>query len=160
MYQNGVVNADFSGLKWSQNLIGNPSKTMILNIQNYSDSIAAQSDLAQGIIQAVIIIPENFGVSCNSFWDSPTNSTHWINTTITLFLDSGSLFATQAIPTIVQQTFSTAIYRIQSASTSGPVTIGSPSLINVSKITTFDYFAQGFFAFFFFSSLLNAPLFD
>jgi len=154
-YQIGIVNTDLSELRWSQNLIGNLSKTMILNVQNYSDSDAAQSDLSQGIIQAIIIIPEGFRVSCKSFWDSPTNPDRWINTTVVLFLDSGSLFATQAIPTIVQQTLSTVIYGNQPTSTSGPVRIASPSLIDVSKLTTFDYFAPGFFAFFAIFSIMT-----
>ena len=154
-YEVGVVNSDFSGLPWSENLIGNLSATMILNVQNYSDSIAARSDLSQGLIQAVIVIPEDFGLSCNSFWASPMDSGLWRNTTVTLFLDSGSLFATQAIPTIVQQALSTAVYGVQPASTSGPVNIGSPSLIDVSKLTTFDYFAPGFFAFFAIFSIMT-----
>jgi ABC-type multidrug transport system permease subunit len=147
-YEIGVVNADLSGLGWSQYLMGNLSETMILNVQNYSDSDAAKSDLSQGRIQAVLIIPEDFGLSCNSYRDWPTNPNLWINTTVTLYLDSGSLFATQAIPTIVQQTLSTAVYGIQPTAVSGPVNIGSPSLVDVSKLTTFDYFAPGFFAFF------------
>ncbi len=147
-YEIGIVNTDFSGFGWSQNLIGNLSETMILNVQNYSDSDSAQCDLSQGRIQAVLIIPEDFGLSCNSFWDSPTNPNLWINTTVTLYLDSGSLFATQAIPTIVQQTLSTAVYGTQPTLISGPIRIGSPSLVDVSKLTTFDYFAPGFFAFF------------
>jgi len=147
-YEVGVVNADLSGLGWSHYLIGNLSETMILNVQNYSESSSAQSDLSQGRIQAVLIIPEDFGFSCNSYWNSPTNPNRWINTTVTLFLDSGSLFATQAIPTIVQQTLSTAVYGVQPTATSGPVSIGSPSLVDVSTLTTFDYFAPGFFSFF------------
>ena len=147
-YEVGVVNTDFSGSNWSQNLIMNLSETMILNIRNYSDSGAAQSDLSQGRIQAVLIIPEDFGLSCDSYWESPTNPNLWTNTTVTLYLDSGSLFATQAIPTIVQQTFLTTIYGMQPTEISGPVTIGSPSLVDVSKLTTFDYFAPGFFSFF------------
>jgi ABC-type Na+ efflux pump permease subunit len=62
-YEIGVVNADLSGLGWSQYLMGNLSETMILNVQNYSDCGAAQSDLSQGRIQAVLIIPEDFGLS-------------------------------------------------------------------------------------------------
>jgi len=147
-YEIGVVNEDLSGLGWSQYLVGNLSETMILNVQNYSDSSAAQGDLSQGKIQAVLIIPEDFGLSCNSFWDSPKDPNRWLNTTVTLFLDSGSLFATQAIPTIVQQALSMSVYGIQPTSTSGPVSIGSPSLVDVGKLTTFDYFAPGFFAFF------------
>ncbi len=147
-YEIGVVNTDSSGLGWSRHLSGNLSETMILNVQNYSDSSDAQSDLSQGRIQAVLIIPEDFGSSCDSYWTSPTDPNLWINTTVTLYLDSGSLFATQAIPTIVQQTLSTSIYGIQQTKISGPVNIGSPSLVEVSTLTTFDYFAPGFFAFF------------
>ncbi|MBM4400523.1 MAG: ABC transporter permease, partial [Crenarchaeota archaeon] len=154
-YEIGVVNADFSVLGWSQYLIENLSETMILNVQIYSDSSAAQSDLSQGKIQAVLIIPEDFGLSCNSYWDSPTNPNRWINTSVTLYLDSGSLFATQAIPTIVQQTLSMVVYGIQPTSTSGPINIGSPSLVDVSKLTTFDYFAPGFFAFFAIFSIMT-----
>ena len=147
-YEIGVVNEDLSGMIWSQYLVGNLSETMILNVQYYSDRSVAQSDLSQGRVQAVLVIPDDFGLSCDSFWDSPTDSSRWINTTVTLLLDSGSLFATQAIPTIVQQTLSMSVYGIQPTSTSGPVSIGSPSLVDVSKLTTFDYFAPGFFAFF------------
>jgi len=154
-YQIGVVNADFSGLRWSQYFIGNLSETMILNVQNYSDSGAALGDLSQGNIQAVLIIPGDFGLSCNSFWNSPTNPSHWVNTTVILFLDSGSLFATQAIPTIIQQTLSRTVHGIQPASTYGPVNIGIPSLVDVSKLTTFDYFAPGFFAFFAIFSIMT-----
>ena len=154
-YEIGVVNADISGLGWSQHLIRNLSETMILNVQNYSDSNAAQSDLSQGLIQAVIIIPEDFGSSCNSFWDSPMDPNLWINTTVTLFLDSGSLFATQAIPTIVQQTLSTVVYGVQPTSVSGPIRVSSTSLVDVSRLTTFDYFAPGFFAFFAIFSIMT-----
>jgi len=84
-YEIAVVNEDLSGLGWSQYLIGNLSETVIMNVQYYSDSDAARSDLSQGRIQAVLIIPEDFGLSCNSFWDSPMDPSGWTNTTVTLF---------------------------------------------------------------------------
>lgn len=147
--QLGLVNTDSSGSKpWSQYLVGNLSQTEILILQNFSTSAEAREDLSQGRIQAVLTIPENFGQSCDSFWASPTDPALWTNTTITLDLDSGSLFATQAIPPIVQQALSTTVFGVQPTSTSGPVQIGSPSLIDVSKLTTLDYMAPGFFAFF------------
>ena len=154
-YDIGVVDADLSGSGWSQQLIGNLSATMILRIQNYSDVNAAQGDLSQGLIQAVIMIPEDFGSSCNSYWASPMEPDLWTNTTVTLLLDSGSLFATQAIPTIVQQALSRAVYGVQPASVSGPVSMGTPSLVDVSELTTFDYFAPGFFAFFAIFSIMT-----
>lgn len=148
-YQVGLVNLDSSGFQqWSQYFIGNLSETTIVNIQNYSISNTAQDDLSQGRIQAVLIIPGDFGLGCNSFWNSPTDPNQWVNTTVLLYLDSGSLFATQAIPTIIQQTLSRTVYGVQPNSTSGPIQIGSPSMVDVSKLTTFDYFAPGFFAFF------------
>jgi ABC-type multidrug transport system permease subunit len=147
-YEIGVVNEDLSEMKWSHYFVGNLSETVILHVQHYSDSDAARSDLSQGRIQAVLIVPEDFGLSCSSFWNSPTNPDLWTNTTVTLFLDSGSLFATQAIPTIVQQTLSNSVFGVQPTSISGPISIGSPSLVDVGKLTTFDYFAPGFFAFF------------
>lgn len=148
-YQVGLINLDSSGFQqWPQYFIGNLSETTIVNIQNYSISNTAQDDLSQGRIQAVLIIPEDFGLSCNSFWNSPTDPNQWVNTTVLLYLDSGSLFATQAIPTIIQQTLARTVYGVQPNSTSGPIQIGSPSMVDVSKLTTFDYFAPGFFAFF------------
>jgi ABC-type multidrug transport system permease subunit len=154
-YDVGVMSADSSGLGWSQNFIGNLSQTLILNVRNYSDNAAAQGDLSQGLVQAVIAIPEDFGLSCNSFWDSPADPNLWVNTTVVLFLDSGSLFATQAIPTIVQRTLSSVVYGIQPTSVSGPVSVGSPSLVDVSELTMFDYFAPGFFAFFAIFSIMT-----
>ncbi len=149
-YLVGVFNADDSTTyqEWSQYFIGNLSATEILNVQQYPDNMTGQTDLIQGKIQALVVIPENFGQSCNSFLDSPTDPNSWINTTVTLYLDSGSLFATQAITPIIQQALAKTIYGIQTTSNSGPVRIGSPSLVQASKLTTFDYMAPGFFAFF------------
>ena len=153
-YDVGVMDADSSGLGWSENFIGNLSETRILNVRNYSSYDVAQSDLSQGLVQAVILVPEDFGLSCSSYWDSPTDPNLWVNTTVVLFLDSGSLFATQAIPTIVQQILSNVVYGIQ-PSVSGPVSVGSPSLVEVSELTMFDYFAPGFFAFFAIFSIMT-----
>jgi ABC-type multidrug transport system permease subunit len=117
-----------------------------LNIQYYSSNETAQNDLIQGKIQAVLIIPSNFGESCNSFWRAPVSPSLWVNTTVQLYLDSGSIFLTQAIPPIIQQVIATTIYGEQPALVT-PIKIGSPSLIQANKLTTYDYFAPGIFAF-------------
>ena len=149
-YKIGTVEAESSGPfpQWSQHFIGNLSDTEILEIQMYPTNESAQSDLIQGGIQAVIILPENFGQSCNSFWNAPTNPSLWINTTVQLYLDSGSMFATQAIPPIIQQVLAKTIYGVQPTSLSGPIEIGSPSMVHASKLTVFDYWVPGLFAFF------------
>ena len=134
--------------KWSQYFIGNLSGTGILEIQKYPTNQSAQSDLIQGGIQAVIIVPENFGQGCDSFWNAPTNPSLWINATVQLYLDSGSMFATQAIPPIIQQVLVRTVYGVQPTSLSGPIQIGSPSLVQASKLTVFDHWVPGMFAFF------------
>jgi len=148
-YQIGLVNLDSSEPyhHWAENLIGNLTNTQILRIRDYPKNETAQIDLIQGSIQGVVVIPTDFGESCNSFSKAPTDPSLWINTTVQLYLDSGSMFATQAIPPIVQQVISTAIYGEQPVSVPRPIRLGSPSLIQASKLTIFDYFAPGIFAF-------------
>jgi ABC-2 type transport system permease protein len=148
-YQVGVVNLDSvtPPSQWSQYLIGNITSTKVLVVSPYVDNSTAQADLVQGKIQAVLIIPADFSESCISYWAHPTNSSLWINATIGLYLDSGSLFATQAIPPMAQQVLAATLYGSQKSSTSGPLQIGSPSLIQASKNTMFDYMAPGLFAF-------------
>ncbi len=148
-YQIGVVNMNSAGLypQWSQHFIGNLTNTEILKIQDFSDNETAQADLIQGKIQAVLLIPQDFGQSCNSFWEAPTDSSLWVNTTVQLYLDSGSMFATQAIPPIIQQVLAATVYGEQPISTPRPIQIGSPSLVQASKLTAFDYMAPGLFAY-------------
>ncbi len=148
-YQIGLVNMDSERpyQQWSQQFIGNLTNVEILNIQSYSTNGTAQTDLIQGKIQAVLLIPENFGESCNSFWNAPTDPSLWINTTVQLYLDSGSMFATQAIPPIIQQVLAATVYGEQPTSVPRPIQIGSPSLVQASKISMFDYMAPGIFAY-------------
>lgn len=148
-YLIGVVNMDSGGpyQQWSQHFIGNLTDMEILNSQIFSDNETAQADLVQGKIQAVLLIPEDFGQSCNSFWEAPTNSSHWMNTTVQLYLDSGSMFATQAIPPITQQVLTVTVYGIQPTDIPRPIQIGSPSLVQAGRTTMFDYMAPGIFAF-------------
>jgi len=148
-YQVGAVNMDSTGpyKQWSQRFIGNLTDTEILAIQDYLSNETAQADLAQGKVQAVLLIPSNFGQSCNSFWMAPTNPSLWVNTTVQLYLDSGSMFATQAIPPIIQQVLTTTLYGSQQISVPKPIQVGSPSLVEASKLTAFDYMAPGIFAY-------------
>ncbi len=149
-YQIGVLNADSSSPygEWSQHFIGNLTANQILNVQQYDDNESIQSELSQGKIQAAIVIPADFGQSCNSYLQSPNDPSLWVNTTVQLFLDSGSLFATQAIPPIIQQALAEAVLGVQPSASLGPIRIGSPSLVEASKLTMFDYMAPGMFAFF------------
>jgi ABC-type multidrug transport system permease subunit len=148
-YQVAVVNMDESSpyQEWFLYFTGNLTATEILKVQTYPTNETAQNDLVQGNIQAVIIVPENFGRSCRSFWEAPNDPTRWANTTLQLYSDSGLGLATAAIPPIVQQVLAKTI-GVQQATSYGPVLVSSPSLIEASRFTMFDYMAPGMFAFF------------
>lgn len=148
-YLIGVINMNSAGpyQQWPQYFIGNLTNVEILSIQIFPDNETAQIDLVQGKIQAVLLIPGDFGQSCNSFWESPTNASNWLNTTLHLSLDSGSLFATQAIPPIISQILAASVYGIQPTTIQRPIQIGSPSMVQAGKTTMFDFMAPGIFAF-------------
>jgi len=148
-YQIGVVNMDSAEpyQQWSQNFVGNLADADILKIQDYSSNETAQADLIQGRVQAILLIPVDFGQSCNSFWNAPTDPSLWMNTTLQLYLDSGSMFATQAISPIIEQVLAATVYGTQPISVPRPIQIGSPSLVQSNKLTAFDYMAPGIFAY-------------
>jgi ABC-2 type transport system permease protein len=71
----------------------------------------------------------------------------WVNCTISLYLDKGSLLSGQVIPSIVGQTLSHAVLGLETASPEVPVAVSSPSLIQVKSSSMFAVFAPGLFAF-------------
>jgi ABC-type multidrug transport system permease subunit len=148
-YQIGLVNNSplNPSPNWTQCFIGNLTSVKILKVQLYVDNATAQNDLIQGKISAVIIIPQDFSESCESFWKAPTNPNLWINTTLQMYVDAGSMFATQAIAPIIQQVLAATVYGQQTKSTSTPIQISSPSLVQASKTTAFEFMMPGIFAF-------------
>jgi ABC-2 type transport system permease protein len=148
-YQIGLVNNSppNQNSNWAQNFIGNLTSVEILKIQPYLDNATAQNDLIQGKISAIIIIPEDFSNSCDSFWNAPTDPNLWTNTTLQVYVDAGSMFATQAIVPIIQQVLATTIYGQQAKSMSAPIQISSPSFVQASKTTAFEFMMPGIFAF-------------
>ncbi len=148
-YQIGVVNkaSTVQNQSWARYFLGNLTSLEILKIQPYPSNETAQTDLVQGKISAIIIIPENFQQSADSYWNAPTNPSQWVNTTLQVYVDSGSMFATQVIQPIIQQTLTEAVYGHQTKSLATPIQISSPSLVLASVTTTFEFFAPGLFAF-------------
>jgi ABC-2 type transport system permease protein len=147
VYDVGIVNYDAGIYEWSQSFTDNLSSTEILDITVYTDIETAQDHLVQGKIQALIVIPEQFGQSCTSFVKAPGDPSQWVETTMELHLDSGSLFAMQAIPPIIQQVLVMTIGGDQPTGPSIPIQIGIPSLVEADKTTMFDYMAPGIFPF-------------
>jgi ABC-2 type transport system permease protein len=143
-YDIAIVNSD--GGLWSQSLIGNVSANQIFRPMNYADNESAHFDLVQGKIDAILIIPENFSASCDSYWSNPLNGSAWINVTVELYVDSGSLIATSAIPPVINQIIMNTLFG-ESSVVATPINLGSPSLISTNKFSQFDFMVPGLFAF-------------
>ncbi|MGB9134796.1 MAG: ABC transporter permease [Candidatus Bathyarchaeia archaeon] len=147
IYNIGVVNMDQgNSVNASQTLLTALSDTKILNLQLYSDNQTAQNDLSQGSIQAVMIVPTDFSQSFASYQTAPNEPSTWTNATVALYLDKGSLIATQAIPPIIQQTL-TAIAGQKQQTPAIPFHLEIASLIEVKAPSTLDFIAPGMFTF-------------
>ncbi|MCL4429792.1 MAG: ABC transporter permease [Chloroflexi bacterium] len=145
-YQVGVVNLDGANQQWSQVFTNDLSNMSILKVSIYTDNQTAQSDLSQGKIQAVVIIPTCFSDSITSYTAAPNMPSQWVNATVPLYLDKGSLVATQAVPPIVQQTLSSITSQNQQAPQS-PIKLQTASLVEVKQASTLDFIAPGMFTF-------------
>jgi ABC-2 type transport system permease protein len=146
-YQVGVVNLDSSGnQQWSQVFTNDLSNMTILKVSVYIDNQTAQSDLSQGKIQAVILIPTDFSDSITSYNIAPNQPSQWVNTTVPLYLDKGSLVATQAIPPIFQQVLGGMLNQNQQVLQS-PIQLQPASLVEVKQTSALDFIAPGMFTF-------------
>jgi ABC-2 type transport system permease protein len=146
-YNIGVVNAD-QGTPGnaSQTLLAAMSSTKILKMQTYADNSTAQNDLSQGSIQAIMIIPNEFSQGFASYQAAPNDPDIWRNVTITLYLDKGSIVATQAIPPIIQQILISIAGQSQQAPVS-PFRLEIASLVDVKVPSALDFIAPGMFTF-------------
>jgi ABC-type multidrug transport system permease subunit len=146
-YNIGVVNMDHeNSVNASHILITTLSNTKILNIHIYANNQTAQNDLSQGIVQAVMIIPTDFSQSLASYQAAPNDPSQWTNATVPLYLDKGSLVATQAIPPIIQQSLISMAGQSQQAIQS-PFGVQTASLVEVKTTSALDFIAPGIFTF-------------
>jgi ABC-type Na+ efflux pump permease subunit len=147
VYQIGVVNMDQANPPQSSQLfITALSNTEILNIQAYTDNQTAQNDLSQGKIQAVMIIPTTFSQSFASYQAAQNDPSKWVNATISLYLDKGSVVATQAIPPIIQQVLAAFTDQNRQVAPSS-ISLQTASLVEVKQASAFDFMAPGMFTF-------------
>lgn len=145
VYNIGVVNLDSGGSSGvAQTFIEALSDTTLLHVEVYADNQTAQSDLSQGKIQAIIIIPAVFSQSFTSYYAAPNNPSGWVNTTLLLYLDKGSVVATQAIPPIIQNVL--AVFLNQQR-TPSPINVQVASLIETKQVSAFEFMAPGMFTF-------------
>jgi ABC-type Na+ efflux pump permease subunit len=148
VYNIGVVNMDKAGStqQSSQLFLNALANTKILNLQVYADNQTAQNDLAQGKVQAVMVIPNEFSQSLTSYQTAPNDPSKWVNATVLLYLDKGSVIATQAIPPIIQQVL-TAITGQNQQVSSNALRLVTASLVEVKPLSVLDYMAPGMFTF-------------
>jgi ABC-2 type transport system permease protein len=147
VYQMGVVNMDqANSVNSSKLFLTALSNTKILRTQIYADNQTAQNDLSQGKIQAVMVIPTTFSQSFASHQAATNDPSKWINATISLYLDKGSVVATQAIPPIIQQVLAAFIDENRQVAPS-PITLQTASLVEVKQTSALDFIAPGMFTF-------------
>ncbi len=145
-YAVGIVDSD--NTVWSEYFIGNISENEVFVNISYPDSETGEKDLAQGKISALIVIPIGFGASFESYWMNTTNSATWINVTVELFVDQGSLIASSVIPPLIQQLLFTTFYgEIATSAPQLPIQLGNPAEVDSEHTTQFDLMAPGLFAF-------------
>ena len=145
----GLLNLDVTGTNsaWSGAFVQNLTDSEVLIVHDYDNNATGQAALLQGNLDAFIVIPEGFGDSIFSYYIAPLNSSLWINSTIGLYVDSGSLMAVSAIPPLVQEAMMKTIYGNDIVTIGLPVKIGSPLMVQSSTLTQWDFMAPGIFAF-------------
>jgi ABC-2 type transport system permease protein len=145
----GLLNLDATSpqAEWSNAFTSNLTASEVFVVHNYNDNTTGQAALLQGNLDAFIVIPAGFGDSVVSYYGAPLNPGVWENTTIGLYVDSGSMLAVSAVPPLVQEALLKTIFGSDAIAVGLPVEIGNPALIASSTFTQWDYMAPGIFAF-------------
>ena len=145
----GLLNLDVTGsqTEYSEAFVYNLTVSDVFVIHYFESNSTGQDALLQGNLDAFILIPEGFGDSIASYYGSPFDPSAWANTTIGLYVDSGSLMAVSAVPPLVQEVLMKTIFGSDAMTISLPVEIASPALIESSTLTQWDFMAPGIFAF-------------
>ena len=145
----GILNLDTTGTQtqWSDSFIENMTASDVFIVQDYSDNETGQAALLQGNLDAFIVIPQGFGDSIVSYYSSPFDPSSWTNTSLGLYVDSGSLMAVSAVPPLVQEVLMKTIFGSDAMTIGLPIEIGSPALVESSTYTQWDFMAPGIFAF-------------
>ena len=145
----GLLNLDVtsSQAEWTSAFVDNLTESDVFVVYYYDDNTTGQSALLQGNLDAFIVIPEGFGDSVASYYGSPVDPSAWTNSTIGLYVDSGSLMAVSAVPPLVQEVLMRTIFGSDALVIGLPVEIGNPALVESSTFTQWDFMAPGIFAF-------------
>jgi len=122
-------------------------RTAVLNVVDYVDNGTAHTDLLQGRIDAIVILPRDFGESIESFLEHPAEPWLWVNTTLGLAVDQGSMIVGAAIPPMIQQILAATVFGEQAMTLALPLEIGAPTRVASTHLTQFDYMVPGIFSY-------------
>lgn len=145
----GFLNLDATSPQadWSFAFVDNLTVSEVFVTYAYGDNESGHAALLQGNLDAFIIIPEGFGDSVASYYGSPLDPSAWTNSTVELYVDSGSMMAVSAIPPLVRNALMKTLFGNDALETSLPVEIGNLGLVESSTLTQWDFMAPGIFAF-------------
>lgn len=147
-YTVGLVDLDASASQnWADSFGEGISETGALVVADYEDNETAHADLLQGKIDAIVILPEDFGDSVDSFLAHPSEPWLWVNTTLGLAVDEGSMIVGAVVPPMIQQVLAVTIFGEQAMTVALPLTIGAPAQVASSRLTQFDYMVPGVFSY-------------
>ncbi|MHA1137554.1 MAG: ABC transporter permease [Candidatus Thorarchaeota archaeon] len=145
----GLLNLDVTEpqTEWSNSFVDNLTSSEVFVIHYFDDNTTGQAALLQGNLDAFIVIPEGFGDSIKSYYGAPLDPSSWTNSSIGLYVDSGSMMAVAAVPPLVQEVLMKTIFGSDALAIGLPIEIESPALVESSTNTQWDFMAPGIFAF-------------
>jgi len=147
-YTVGLVDLDASvSQNWAGSFREGISETGALVVADYEDNETAHADLLQGKIDAVVVLPVDFGDSVDSFLAHPSEPWLWVNTTLGLAVDEGSMIVGAVVPPMIRQVLAVTIFGEQVMTVALPLTIGAPTRVASSHLSQFDYMVPGLFAY-------------
>ncbi|HUS78556.1 MAG TPA: ABC transporter permease [Patescibacteria group bacterium] len=147
-YTVGFVDLDASmGSPWVNSFREGLADTGALVVAEYGDNATAQADLLQGKVDAVVVMPADFGESVDSFIAHPTEPGLWVNTTIGLAVDQGSMIVGAAVPPMISQVLAATVFGETAMADSLPFELGVPAQVASSRLTQFDFMVPGMFAY-------------
>ena len=122
-------------------------RTAVLDVVDYVDNETAHADLLQGRLDAIVILPGDFGDSIESFLEHPGEPRLWVNTTVGLSVDQGSMIVGAAVPPMIQQVLAATVFGEQAMTLALPLEIGVPTRVASTHLTQFDYMVPGIFSY-------------
>jgi ABC-2 type transport system permease protein len=147
-YTVGFVDLDASqDHGWAEAFREGVEATEVLVVTEYADNATAHDDLLQGLIDAILVLPEDFGDSVESFLMHPDDPGMWVNTTIGLAVDQGSMIVGAAVPPMIWQVLSTVLFGEAATNRALPLELGAPAQVASSHLNQFDYMVPGMFAY-------------